>query len=125
MKQEKFSWKKRLKSFKYAFNGLKILIREEHNARIHIFITVCVLAAGLIFKISAGEWIAVVWCIGTVIALEMINSAIENLADFVSPEKHDKIKKVKDLAAGAVLLGAMAAVIIGLIVFLPKIIVFL
>ena len=121
MKQEKFSWKNRLKSFKYAFNGLKILIREEHNARIHVFIAVCVLLAGLVFEISAGEWIAVTLCIGLVIALEMINSAIENLADFVSPEKHDKIKKVKDLAAGAVLLGAVVAVVVGLVVFLPKI----
>ena len=125
MKQEKFSWKNRLKSFKYAFNGLKILIREEHNARIHVFIAVCVLLAGLLFEISAGEWIAVTLCIGLVIALEMINSAIENLADFVSPEKHDRIKKVKDLAAGAVLLGAVIAVVVGLIVFLPKIIIVL
>lgn len=120
--KEKFSWKKRLKSFKYAFNGLKILILEEHNARIHIFIAVCVLIAGFVFKLSAGEWIVIIWSIGMVVALEAINSAIENLADFVSPEKHDKIKKIKDLAAGAVLLGAMVAVIIGLIVFLPKII---
>ena len=125
MKQENFSWKKRLKSFKYAFNGLKILIREEHNARIHIFIAVCVLVAGLFFEISADEWIAVTLCIGMVIALEMINSTIENLADFVSPEKHDRIKKVKDLAAGAVLLGAVVAVVVGLIVFLPKIIIVL
>ena len=121
MTQGKFSWKKRLESFKYAFDGLKIWIIEEHNVRIHIFIAVCVLVAGFVFGISAGEWIALVGCIGMVIALEMINSAVENLADFVSPEKHDKIKKVKDLAAGAVLIGAATAVIIGLIVFLPEI----
>ena len=107
-------------SFKYAFNGIKILIREEHNALIHIFIAICVLVAGLVFEISSSEWIAVTLCIGMVIALEMINSAIENLADFVSPEKHDKIKKVKDLAAGAVLLGAVVAIIVGLVVFCLK-----
>ncbi|MDR0614021.1 MAG: diacylglycerol kinase family protein [Dysgonamonadaceae bacterium] len=120
-KPEKFSWKKRLQSFQYAFNGLKMLIREEHSARIHIVIAVCVLAAGLVFKISGSEWIAVALSIGMVIALETVNSAIENLADFVSPEKHAKIKKIKDLSAGAVLLGAMAAVAVGLIVFLPEI----
>jgi diacylglycerol kinase len=121
MKQEKFSWRKRLTSFKYAFNGLKILIQEEHNARIHVFVAVCVLVAGFVFRISAGEWIAIILSVGLVLALEMINSAVENMADFVSPEKHSKIKKIKDLAAGAVLLGAMAAAATGLIVFLPKI----
>ena len=125
MKQENFSWKRRLKSFGYAFNGLRILIREEHNARIHVFIAICVLIAGLLFDISAVEWIAVTLCIGMVIALETINSAVENLANFVSPEKHDGIKKVKDLAAGAVLLGAVTAVAVGLIVFSPKVIAFL
>lgn len=121
MKQENFSWKRRLKSFGYAFNGLRILIREEHNARIHVFIAICVLIAGLLFDISAGEWISVTLCIGMVIALETINSAVENLANFVSPEKHDGIKKVKDLAAGAVLLGTVTAVAVGLIVFSPKV----
>jgi diacylglycerol kinase len=121
-KQEKFSLKKRFMSFKYAFNGLKILIREEHNSWIHLFITVCVLTAGFVFKISTVEWIIVVFCIGLVIALELINSAIENIADFVSPEKHETIKKIKDLAAGAVLVSAIASAIIGLILFLPKII---
>ena len=123
MKQEKFSLKKRLKSFKYAVNGITILFREELNAKIHLFVTVCVLIAGFAFRISRGEWMAVILCIGLVIALESINSAIENVADFVSPEKHETIKKVKDLAAGAVLVGAIASAIVGGIVFLPKIIV--
>ena len=121
MKQKKLSYKRRLKSFQYAFNGLKICVREEYNARIHVFITVCVLAAGLVFKISYSEWVAVVLCIGMVIALEIINSAIENFADFIFPEQHERIKKIKDLAAGAVLVGVLTAVTVGLIVFLPKI----
>ena len=124
MKQEKFSLKKRLISFKYAINGIKILFREEPNAKIHLFATICVLIAGFAFRISGGEWMAVIFCIGLVIALEAINSAIENMADFVSPEKHETIKKVKDLAAGAVLIGAVAAAIVGVIVFLPKILEF-
>ena len=120
MKQKKFSLKKQLKSFKYAFNGLKILLREEPNAKIHFFVAVCVLIAGFAFRISAGEWIAVLLCIGLVIALELLNSALENLADFVSSEKHEVIKKVKDLAAGAVLVGAVVSATVGIIVFLPK-----
>jgi diacylglycerol kinase len=122
MKQDKFSFKKRLESFKYAFNGLKIMIQEEHNFRIHIFITLCVLVAGFLLKIMTSEWIAIIFCIGLVIALEMINTAIENIADFVSPERHAMIKKIKDLSAGAVFIGAIASAIIGLIIFLPKII---
>ncbi|MDR2146128.1 MAG: diacylglycerol kinase family protein [Tannerella sp.] len=122
MRQEKDSLRRRFKSFKYAFNGMKILFREEPNAKIHVFISVGVLVAGFVFRISAGEWMAVLLCIGWVIALEALNSAIENISDFVSPEKHEMIKKIKDLAAGAVLLGVIVSVIVGLIVFLPKII---
>lgn len=122
MKQQKFSIKNRLKSFKFAFNGLGILWKEEHNSRIHFIATVGVLIAGFVFKISAFEWIAIIFSIGLVFALELINSSIEKLADFVSPNKHDKIKKVKDLSAAAVLICAVAALVVGLIVFIPKII---
>jgi len=117
---EKFALKKRLASFRYAFNGLKILIQEEHNARIHLFAACCVLIAGAVFKISTTEWIAVIFCIGLVIALELINSAIENAADYLSKEKSESIKKIKDLSAGAVLVAAIASAIIGVIIFLPK-----
>ncbi len=117
-----FSISKRLKSFSFAFNGLKILVQEEHNAWIHIFVAVCVLIAGFLLQISIIEWIIIVLCIGLVFALELINSAIENLADFVSPQKNEIIKKVKDLSAAAVLIAAFCSVIVGLVVFLPKII---
>jgi len=122
MKQKNFSIKKRVQSFKYAFNGLRTLLCEEHNSWIHLFITVCVVAAGFVFNISSLEWIAVTLCIGIVFALELVNTAIENLANFVSKEYHELIKKVKDLAAAAVLIAAIAAAIIGLIIFIPKII---
>jgi diacylglycerol kinase len=122
MSKEHFSIKKRLKSFKYAFNGLKILILEEHNARIHLFAAICVLIFGFLLKISAYEWIAVCFAIGLVITSEIINSAIENLADYVSPDKNETIKKVKDLSAAAVLFSSIIAVFVGIIVFLPKII---
>ncbi len=120
MKGEIFSISKRVKSFSYAFNGLKILFQEEHNARIHLVAAFCVLVVGFVFKISNMEWIAVIFAIGLVFVLETINSVIENLADFISPEKNESIKKVKDLSAAAVLIGAITAAVVGLIVFIPK-----
>ncbi|MCK5847153.1 MAG: diacylglycerol kinase family protein [Bacteroidales bacterium] len=121
MKQQRFSVIKRIRSFVYAFNGLNILIKEEHNSRIHFLATIVVLIASIVLKISIFEWIAIVFAIGFVISLEIVNSAIENIADFISPEKDEKIKKIKDLAAAAVFISAVTAFVIGLIVFLPKI----
>ncbi|MFV0531153.1 MAG: diacylglycerol kinase family protein [Flavobacteriales bacterium] len=120
MKPQKFSIKSRLNSFKFAFNGLKIFVKEEHNSWIHLFATFCVIIAGFIFKISAFEWIAIVFAIGLVITLEIINSSIENIADFISPGRNDHIKKIKDLSAAGTLISAITAFIIGLIVFIPK-----
>ncbi|GHT77060.1 diacylglycerol kinase [Bacteroidia bacterium] len=121
-KQQKFSIRKRLKSFKYAFNGLRILFREEHNSRIHFVAALCVLIAGYFLNITATEWCIVIFAIGFVFAMEIINSAIENLADFVSTERHESIKRIKDLSAAGVLVSAIAALVVGIIVFLPKII---
>lgn len=120
-RSKKFSLIDRAVSFKYAFNGLKILIKEEHNARIHLFAACFVLIAGVLFRISRIEWIAVIFCIGLVIALELINSAIENTIDFISKERNETIKKIKDLSAGAVLIAAIASAAVGLIIFLPRI----
>ena len=122
MKSEKFSVKKRLKSFRFAFQGLKALLIEEHNARIHFVVAFIVVAAGVVFKLRPYEWIAVIFAIGVVITTEILNSAIENLCDFITPERNEKIKKIKDLAAAGVLISAISAGIIGLIVFLPKIV---
>ncbi|NDV78546.1 diacylglycerol kinase family protein [Dysgonomonas sp. 511] len=119
-KRKSFSVKERLRSFKYAFNGLKTLIEEEHNARIHIATTIFTIALGVAFNISATEWLAVTILIGLVICTETINSAIENICDFVSPGKHCSIRKIKDLSAAAVLLASITAVIGGIIIFLPK-----
>ncbi|MCU0436864.1 MAG: diacylglycerol kinase family protein [Raineya sp.] len=121
MKNEPFSITKRLKSFGYAFNGLKILIKEEHNARIHAVATIFVVVLGAWLDISTSEWIALIFAIGFVFAMETVNSAIENLADFITKEKQDAIKKVKDLAASAVLISAICALIVGLVIFIPKI----
>jgi diacylglycerol kinase (ATP) len=115
-----FSFAQRLRSFKYAFAGLWLLLRSEHNARLHVVAALLAILFGFYFNISATEWIAIVFCIAAVLALEAANSAIEALADFVSPDKHESIKKTKDLAAAAVLLFAIGAAVIGAIIFLPK-----
>ena len=96
------------------------MFKEERNAIIHLIIAIRSIVGSFYFNLSLSEWIFLVFAIVLVIALELINTAIEKLADFVSPERNEKIKKVKDLAAGAVLVGAMGAFIIGLIIFLPK-----
>lgn len=121
MKNDGFTFGKRMNSFRYAFNGIKLLVRYEHNAWIHCFAAVAVVAAGLFFGLSRMEWVVVTLAIGAVLAAEAVNSSIEALADFVSPAYQEAIKRTKDLAAGAVLLMAMAAAIVGLLIFLPKI----
>lgn len=115
-------FKKRLYSFKYAFQGIFLMFREEPNSIIHAIVTLLVVITGFYFGISNLEWIAVIIAIGIVFSMELLNSAIENIADFISPEYHNTIKKVKDLSAGAVLITAIAAAIIGLIIFIPYII---
>ena len=121
MKEEKFSIAKRLKSFTYAFAGLKVLFKEEHNAWIHLFATVCVIVAGILFKISLLEWVAVAFAIGLVFSFEIMNTSVENIADFICTERDDRIKRIKDLAAAAVLVSAITAAVVGLLVFVPKI----
>lgn len=113
---------KRLRhSFQYAFSGIADMLREEPNARIHCIVTVLVIAAGFLLRISATEWLAVAFAIGLVISAEAFNTAIERLADVIQPEQDERIRDVKDLAAAAVLLCALAAAAVGLIIFLPKI----
>jgi undecaprenol kinase/diacylglycerol kinase (ATP) len=113
--------KKQLLSFKYAFNGFKIAIREEHNFRIHLIAIVLVIAASYYFKISTTEWLVILLSIGMVITGELINTAIENLADIISPEYNTQIKKAKDTAAAAVLFASIISIIVALLIFIPKI----
>lgn len=120
MNNNGFTFRKRLRSFRYAFHGIWLLVTKEHNAWIHCFAAVCVVIAGILLEISKMEWIACVSMIGAVMAAEAINSAVEAMADFVSPQYSEAIKRTKDLAAGAVLLLAIAAAIVGGIVFFPK-----
>lgn len=114
-------FKQRLRSFKFAFQGIYTLLRETPNARIHFVMAIFAVLLGFLLNISQTEWIVVIMVIGIVLALEAINSSIETFADFISPSKNDAIKKVKDLSAAAVLIAAIIALIIGSIIFLPKI----
>jgi len=82
----------------------------------------CVMIAGFLLKISSAEWLFVVFAIGLVLALEAANTGIEYLSDFISPKKNDSIKKVKDVMAASVLIGSSAALIIGILIFFPKVI---
>jgi len=122
MEEKQFSFRKRISSFTYAFQGIKTLIRGEHNAWIHCCATLLVCVAGFFFRISATEWICVIFAIGAVLAAEAFNTAIEKIANMISPGYHKDIKDIKDVAAGAVLLIAIAAALTGLIIFIPKLI---
>ena len=119
--KNKFSIKQRINSFGYAFNGLRILFFKEHNSWIHLLATIIVIIAGFIYRISLTEWLFILVMIALVFVTEIINSALEHLADFVSPQHSEVIKKVKDLAAAAVLLSAITALITAVIIFYPKI----
>lgn len=116
---------KLIKSFANALNGLKICFVTEPNFRIHTFLAIIAVIFGIAFHISAFEWIATCFCIAFVISMEMLNSAIEKLCDVVHQDVHPGIKKVKDIAAGAVLVSAIFSFITGAIIFLPKIIMYL
>ena len=113
--------KKLLKSFKYAFEGIFIGIKEEQNMKIHITIMILVIIFGIVLKISKIEWITCILLFGLVISMELINTAIENTVDLITKEKNEQAKIAKDVAAGAVLVSAIVSVIIGLIIFVPKI----
>ena len=125
MKQERFSLRKRARSFAYAFAGIRTLLRDEHNSRIHALAMACVIIAGFLLGISAMEWCVVALSCGADLKAEAMNSAVEALADLVSPDFHPLVKKAKDVAAAGVLMMAIAAAISGTIIFLPKILHFL
>lgn len=115
----KFSIRARGRSFAYAFSGLRYLIRSQHNAWLHAVATCGVCVAGISMQISRYEWCLLILCMMAVWTAEAFNTAMECLTDLVSPEHHSLAGRVKDVAAGAVLIAAMAAAIVGAIVFIP------
>lgn len=107
-------------AFKYAWQGMKALLKYEHNARIHLVAACVAIIAGFLFQISAMEWCVIIICIGLVISAEALNSAVEALADKITTDRDPLIGRAKDLGATAVTLLALVAVVVGLIIFLPK-----
>lgn len=110
----------RVRSVKFALRGIRTMVSSQHNAWIHAAATVVVVAAGLIVGLSASEWAWIVLAIGSVWTAEALNTALELLTDVASPDFHPLAEKAKDVAAGAVLLAAIGAVVIGGLVFGPR-----
>ncbi len=110
-----------LHSLRFAAEGIVYTVRTQRNARIHLTILVVVIAVGLFFHLSLVEWALVALVSGLVLSLETLNSGIEALIDLVHPDHHPQAKVAKDASAGAVLLAAITAVVVGVLVFGPKI----
>ncbi|OGI89782.1 hypothetical protein A2911_00800 [Candidatus Nomurabacteria bacterium RIFCSPLOWO2_01_FULL_40_15] len=119
--KKRFSLVARIKSTTHAWRGIGIFIKTTHNVWGHIFFGLLAVYLGFILKISSVEWVLLVLAIGFVIVTEAINTAIEIDIDLTSPEHHPFARDTKDVAAGAVLLSILVAIIIGVIIFLPKI----
>jgi len=115
----------RWRSIKAAIHGCKILWEEELNFRIHIWIACICILLGFVLQASPTEWLILLLTFGLVICMEAMNSAIENLANFVCAERNSDIKRIKDISASAVLIAAFIAVGIGFIIFTPKILAYL
>lgn len=125
MAKDSFSFSARLKSFRYAFNGIKTAWQDEHNFRVHSVAAVIALILSIILNISVNEWIAVLFSIGFVFVCELLNTAVENIADFICNEENPTIKKSKDVAAAAVMISSITALLVGLLIFIPKLISFI
>lgn len=120
MRTRPFSWNHRIKSFRFAFDGIRTFITKEHNAWLHAGATVLVLIAAAVSRLNRNEWLAIVFVIGLVWIAEAFNTCVERMMDFISKEKHAEIRFIKDLSAGGVLIAAIVALITALIIFIPK-----
>lgn len=116
----RFSWAARARSFAHAGRGLACALREEHNARLHLAAAVLVTALGLGLHFSAAEWARVIFAVALVFVAELLNTALEHLCDVISPDAHPGIGKAKDVAAGAVLIAALAACAVLATLLLPR-----
>lgn len=114
-----YDFRKQLRSFGYAWKGIRCCAGKEQNLSFHLIAAAVAVIAGCVLDITRTDWMIVTLCIGMVIAAELFNSAIEKLVDLVSPQRHPLAGQVKDIAAGAVLVCAATAAVIGLIVFVP------
>ena len=115
-----FTFSGRIRSFGYAFEGIWIMLKSQHNAWVHAVATICVVIAGFIYHLTPPEWCWIVLAIVSVWVSETLNTAFEFLCDVASPEFHPLVKKSKDVSAGAVLIAAIGAVVVGILIFGPK-----
>ena len=116
-----FSWRSRLRSFAFAFRGITALLRREHNARLHLVAASTAVCLACLLNVSGKEWLVLIISIAAVFAMELLNSAVEELVDLLHPEYHPAAGRIKDYAAAAVLVTAAGALVCGMIIFLPKI----
>lgn len=110
----------RIFSFTNAFRGIGFAFCTQTNIKIHTLTAALVVAAGFYFRISVAEWMMLTFCIAAVIAAELLNTAIEIMADHFCPHYHTKVRRIKDCAAGAVLITSIGSAIIGCLIFIPK-----
>lgn len=110
-------------SFPYAWQGLKFCFVTQLNFKAHVLLAVLTILMALVLHISQSEWLVILLCIMGVLSLEMINTAIESLCNVVQREIHPGIRIVKDVSAGAVLISAIISLVIGLVIFIPKLII--
>lgn len=109
-------------SFKHAFDGLIHNLKTQPNFRFHLLATICVILLGIYFSISSIEWLILVFTINMVLVAEMVNTSIESMVDLITLERREDAKTAKDVSAGMVLVSSFLAVVVGALVFLPKII---
>jgi diacylglycerol kinase len=120
MEKEKFSWQKRIQSFQYAISGLRLIFKTDHNAWLHLLATIIVIILALFLRVSPTDAALLAIAVGMVWVAELFNTCIEKMMDFTSKEIHPTIKLIKDVSAGAVLTAAIISVVIGCLVFIPK-----
>lgn len=120
-KKQTFTFHKRVKSFLNAKEGLKHVFMTQHNFWIHIVAAIAVISLGFILRVSITEWCFLIFAVGFVLVAEVFNTAIESLTDLVSPDFHELAKISKDVSAGAVLVAAFISLLVGIIIFIPKI----
>lgn len=116
-----FSWRRFFRGFLYAFQGIRQLLITQQNFLIHLAVAIAMVIMGFCFHISTTEWMVIVILIGGVLSAEAFNTAVEFLVDKNSPERDPRAGRIKDIAAAAVLIMAIASLIAGLIIFIPKI----
>jgi diacylglycerol kinase len=119
--KKRFSIVARKRSFAHAFRGLGIIIKTQHNSWIHISIAIIVILLGIYYSISIFEWMTLVFAIGLVFTAEAFNTAVEIDIDLTSPTYHPYARDTKDVAAAAVLIAVFMSIIIGLLIFIPKV----